>query len=204
MTGDATPKAREKTSRLVYVLTEIAHERAGGHRVPLARDARSFTIVIERGDTVDVRSVMIPARILHPGMIVREVFLECGRVQVQALPFGDETGRVTGRVTLKNILRLSCLPEYVVELAPLLSSKMSCVEDAEAKAREILCAPIEPYVQDMPKTIASAEPLIKALAIMEKSDTSYIFVVDDGIYQGVITIQGIAAKMSDLEPCVPA
>jgi CBS domain-containing protein len=46
--------------------------------------------------------------------------------------------------------------------------------------------------------IGSAEPAIKALAIMEKNDTSYLFVVDDGEYQGIVTIQGIAAKMSEM------
>ena len=46
--------------------------------------------------------------------------------------------------------------------------------------------------------VASA-PLIKALAFMEQNDTSYIFVVDEGIYRGIITIQGIAAKMTEFE-----
>ncbi len=88
----------------------------------------------------------------------------------------------------------------MVEMAPLLGQQMSCVENAEAKAREILCNPVEPYVQQMPKTIASSAPLIKALAFMEKNDTSYIFVEDDGEYKGIITTQGIAAAMSELEP----
>jgi hypothetical protein len=36
---------------------------------------------------------------------------------------------------------------------------------------------------------------------MEKHDTSYIFVVDEGVYRGTITIQGIAASMSELDAC---
>jgi len=150
-----------------------------------------------------VRSVMVETQIARPGMTVRELFEECGRAQVQALPFAEDGSRITGRVTLKNILRVSCLPDYVVEMAPLLSSKLSCVENAEDKAREILCNPVEPYVQGLPKTISSSAPLIKALAMMERGDTSYIFVVDDGVYMGMITIQGIAASMSKLEVCIP-
>lgn len=151
---------------------------------------------------MDVESVMIRTEIAHPGMMVREMFQVCGRAGVQALPFAENGGRITGRVTLKNILRLSCLPQYVVDMAPMLNSAMSCVENAEDKAREILCTPVEPYVQGVHQSIVSDAPLIKALALMEAHDTSYIFVVDDGLYRGIITIQRIAASMAELEVCV--
>lgn len=155
------------------------------------------------GGAMTVESVMISTTTAHPGMAVRDLFDICGRDHVQALPFVDADGKITGRVTLKNILRVSCLPEFLVEMAPLLTSKLSCVESAEEKAREIICNPIEPYVQGPHQSISSNAPLIKALALMEKNDTSYIFVVDDGSFRGVITIQGIAAKMSELAVCVP-
>ncbi len=152
---------------------------------------------------MDVESVMIKTEIAHPGMMVHELFHACGDAGVQALPFADDGVHVTGRVTLKNVLRLSCLPQYVVDMAPMLNSAMSCVEHAEDKAREILCTPVEPYVQGLHKSIASDAPLIKALALMEAHDTSYIFVVDDGLYRGLITIQRIASSMAGLEVCVP-
>lgn len=158
---------------------------------------------VEGGGAMTVESVMIFTATAHPGMTVRDLFDICGRDHVQALPFVNADGEITGRVTIKNILRVSCLPDYIVEMAPLLTSKLSCVESAEEKAREVICNPIEPYVQGRHQSIASDAPLIKALALMEKSDTSYIFVVDDGVFRGVITIQGIAEKMSELAVCVP-
>jgi CBS-domain-containing membrane protein len=153
------------------------------------------------GDRMDMTSVMIETDVAHSGMLVREFFKACGQAQVQALPYLDEAGRVTGRVTLKNVLRLSCLPQHVVELAPMLNPNMSCVDHAEDKARQMLCCPIEPFVQGQHETISSDAPLIKALALMEKHDTSYIFVVDDKVYRGTVTIQGIAASMSHLAAC---
>ena len=152
---------------------------------------------------MNVESVMIQTATAHAGMAVRDLFEACGSAGVQALPYCDASGRITGRVTLKNVLRRSCLPEYVVEMAAVLNASMSCVEGAEDKAREILCCPIEPYVQPVHKTITSDAPLIKALALMEKNDTSYIFVADDGKYRGVVTVQGIAASMSELALCIP-
>ncbi len=147
---------------------------------------------------VTIEQILSPTGIIQPGMVVRDLFLECGRAQVQALPYQDAKGRLCGRITLKNVLRVSCLPEYMVSLASLLGPQLSCVGSAEAKAREILGNPVEPYVQNLPKTIDSSAPLIKALAFMEQNDTSYIFVVDDGKYRGTITIQGIAAKMTEM------
>jgi hypothetical protein len=153
---------------------------------------------------VTIEKIMVPTQLIKPGMVVRDLFLECGRAQVQSLPFADESGRLKGRITLKNVLRVSCLPEYMVSLAALLGPQLSCVEHAEEKARQILRNPVEPYVQSLPKTIVSTAPLIKALAFMEQNDTSYIFVVDEGVYRGIITIQGIAAKMTEFETATVA
>jgi CBS domain-containing protein len=168
-------------------MTENLHEREAS--------------VPERDDPVmDMESVLIPTIVVRPGMRVREVFVECGRAQVQALPYVDQDGRLAGRITLKNVLRVSCLPEHIVELAALLGPRLSCVGNAAAKAREILRSPVDPYVQELHRTISSSAPLIKALALMEQQDTSYLFVVDDGVYRGVVSIQGLAARMSELEP----
>jgi hypothetical protein len=150
---------------------------------------------------VDLHSALIKTAVIRPGMLVRDVFIECGRAHVQSLPYVDESGKLTGRLTLKNIMKFSCLPEYMVELADLLGNQMSCVDNAELKAQQVICSPVEPHVRELGDTIPSAEPLIKALAVMERNDTSYIFVVDDGIYKGTVTIQGIAHQMTASGEC---
>ncbi len=148
-----------------------------------------------------VRDTIIRTAVVRPGMPVRDVFAECGRCHVQALPFVDGNGRITGRVTLKNIMKLACLPEYMVEMAPVLGKFLSCVDHAEEKVVEILCTPVDKFVREAGHTITSGDPAIKALAMMERFDTSYIFVVDEGEYQGIITVLSIAAKMSELAEC---
>ncbi|MDM8545866.1 CBS domain-containing protein [Candidatus Venteria ishoeyi] len=154
--------------------------------------------------TMDIQSVLIPTIIIHPGMYVRDVFTECGKLNIHALPYYNEKGKLSGRLTLKNIMKFSCLPEHMIELAHLLGNQMSCIENAEAKAQEIICNPVEPYVRELSETISAKEPLIKALAMMEKNETSYIFVVDEeGEYKGLVTIQGIARVMSSLGKICP-
>ena len=125
-------------------------------------------------------------------MTVREVFTECGRANLPALPFCTRSGRITGRVTLKNILKTSCLPEYMIVSARILGEEMSCMEDIASKAIQLLDTPVDPYVQEPALSLGSEAPAIKALAMMEQNDTSYLFVVDEGQYQGAVTIQSLA------------
>ncbi|MES9834473.1 MAG: CBS domain-containing protein [Candidatus Thiodiazotropha sp. DIVDIV] len=148
-----------------------------------------------------VSDVLIRTKVVKNGMLVRDVFAECGRAHVQSLPFIDGHGKISGRVTLKNIMEFSCLPEHMVDMAPLLGSFLSCVNNAEEKVKEVLCSSVDKYVRDAGQFINSGAPAIKALAFMEKNDTSYIFVVDEGQYMGIVTIQGIAARMSEMAEC---
>ena len=60
-----------------------------------------------------VRDAIIHTRVVRPGMPVRDVFDECGRVHVQALPFVDSDGKLTFRVTLKFGRKIACLPRLL-------------------------------------------------------------------------------------------
>ncbi len=132
------------------------------------------------------------------GMQVRDVFRHCLHTRVQALPFCDEEDRITGRVTLKYIINQSILPEYMAELAHLLGPRMTSFEDLEGQLAEVFARPVEPYVQEPHASIPRRTPLMKALAVMEHHDTSYLFVVEDRRYQGTLTITGIATWMLKL------
>ncbi len=79
--------------------------------------------------------------------------------------------------------------------------EMSCMEDIEARAKQLLCVPVDPYVQEPALFLSPEAPAIKALAIMEQNDTSYLFVVDKGQYQGAVTIQSLAKMLIQLDQC---
>lgn len=146
-----------------------------------------------------VKQVMIPTRVARAGMTVREVFQECSRANTPSLPFCDDDGRIRGRVTLKNILRRSCLPDFMVELAMVLGEQLSHMQDMATETTHLLDGPVDSYVQEPHIWITSDSPAVKALALMEQSDTSYIFVVDSGNYLGVVTIPGLAGALSGFE-----
>ena len=140
--------------------------------------------------------ILIVTRVARPGMLVRDVFRQCLSSRVQSLPYRDEAGRIAGRVTLKHIANRSIVPEYVAQLALVVGDRLSTFEEMERRLPEVFDHRVEAYVQEPHASIPSATQLMKALAIMEHYDTSYLFVIDEGTYRGTITIQGIAAWMT--------
>jgi CBS domain-containing protein len=146
-----------------------------------------------------IDQIMIPTKTATRDMSVREFVMECTRANTPGLPFTTPSGRISGRITLKNIFKLSCLPEYIVETARILGDQLTCMDDVEGKTQQMMESPVEPFVQEPHLTIKSDAVAIKALAMMEQDDTSYIFVVDDGQYRGVVTIQSLARKLATLD-----
>jgi hypothetical protein len=79
-----------------------------------------------------------------------------------------------------------------VEMAPILGEQISHVRNIDSLAEQLLDSRIEPFIQTPHASITSASSAVKALALMEKVDSSYLFVIDEGRYQGVVTIQSLS------------
>lgn len=151
---------------------------------------------------MNVQQVLIPTTVARAGMSVREFLRECSKANTPGLPFCDDDGRIVGRITVKNILKCSCLPEYLVQTARVLGEQISSVQDMEAIAEQLLKDSAERYLQAPHISITSASSATKALAMMEHSDTSYLFVVDEGQYQGVVAIHCLADHLAHhVHPC---
>ena len=145
---------------------------------------------------MNVEQVLISTKVAKAGMTVREFFEECDRANIPGLPFCDADEQIIGRVTLKNVLKHGCLPEYVVELAHVLGEQISNLQDVEAEAAQLLNSMVDQYKQEPHLSLTSASSAVKALAMMEREDTSYIFVVDEGRYKGVVTIHRLASILA--------
>jgi CBS-domain-containing membrane protein len=139
-----------------------------------------------------LRDIMITTKTATSDMKVREFVIECTRAGIPALPYTTASGRIRGRVTLKNVLKVTYLPEYIVDSARFLGDQLFKIKDIGAKTNQMMENSVEIFMQDPHLTIKSDAAAFKALAMMEQDDTSYIFVVDDGQYRGVVTIQSLA------------
>lgn len=138
---------------------------------------------------MDLKSITVATGVARAGMTVRQIFEECIRAHTPGLPFCDDHGLVTGRVTLKYILKRQYLPEHLVAMARVLGEHESDVEDMELLAKQLFENRIDSYLQRPHASLTSASSIVKALALMEKLDTGYLFVIDEGQYTGVVTLQ---------------
>jgi CBS-domain-containing membrane protein len=146
-----------------------------------------------------IDQIMIATKTATRDMSVREFVIECTRANTPGLPFTTPSGRISGRVTLKNVIKKSCLPDYIVETARILGDQLNCLDYIEGKTKEMMDSTVESFVQEPHLTIKSDAAALKALAMMEQNDTSYIFVMDDGHYRGVATIQSLARKLASID-----
>jgi CBS domain-containing protein len=140
---------------------------------------------------MNLKQITVHSKVARAGMTVREVFEECTRAHILGLPVCDDQGRVSGRVTIKHILKRYCLPDYLVEMASILGEQISHVQDMDRMSQQLLDSRIDAYIQHPHASITSTSSAVKALALMEKIDSSYLFVTDEGKYQGVVTLQSL-------------
>ena len=84
-------------------------------------------------------------------------------------------------------------------LARVVGDHLATFEEMERRLPAVFDRRVEDHVQEPHASIDSNARLMKALAVMERYDTSYLFVIDGGACRGTITIQGIAAWMVRLD-----
>jgi predicted transcriptional regulator len=142
-----------------------------------------------------LREVMILTSIAHAGMTVGEVFQECVNKGVSGLPYRDEQGAVIGRVSMRHVFREKCIPRDVVDGAHLLGDEIPHLELLDIEKCHILSQPVEPFLLTTIPSLNPGSPVIKAVAIMEQYNSSYLFIIDEGVYQGTVTRSGIASLL---------
>lgn len=145
---------------------------------------------------MNLMEIIKPANPAHAGMTVADVLSECVARDVPGLPFCGGHGHIEGRISVRHIFRETCVPHDVVYGAHLLGDDIAHLNMEEIGIREVLARPVEPYVLEDVATLTMHSPLVKAMAIMEKFNSSYLFVLDDEErYNGVVTRLGIARQM---------
>lgn len=143
----------------------------------------------------ELMSIAINTGVARPGMTVGEVFEECVRKNVPGIPFCDNEDRFLGRVSIRHTLKSTCIPQYIVDAASFLGDHLNNVSIADSLSKKILSLPVDNFVLEDMATISPVAPVVKALAVMEKYNTGYIFLIDKGVYKGIVTRMGIARLM---------
>lgn len=134
---------------------------------------------------------------MRKGMTLLDFFEECTHQRVPGVPFVDEYEHVVGRISLRDVFKRLAIPDNVVKVAHFLGDRTEKLELPELKVREILALPVEDFVLETIPNVSPQSGIIKALAIMEMFNSSYIFLTDNDKYLGVVTRMVIARRMMD-------
>lgn len=143
--------------------------------------------------------IIVRTGVAKAGMTIGQVFKECVSHNVPGIPYCDENGRVAGRISIRHTLKISATPGYMVGVAHLLGDNIHHLSTSKIEVKKLMDMPAEKFVLGNIAAVTSASPIVKALAIMEKFNTGYIFLIDSGIYKGIVTRMGIAKLMLQSE-----
>ncbi|MGB5734877.1 MAG: hypothetical protein WBM40_10600 [Thiohalocapsa sp.] len=135
--------------------------------------------------------LIIPTAVATPGMKVETLFRECAATQVPGIPFRDASGRITGKASIRHVLKMSCIPDYMVKHAALLGDTLSSLKMPAEKARTLLQLDVDPFILPDVASVGRDAAVAKVLAVMERHDTTYLFVLNGDDYHGCISIMGI-------------
>lgn len=144
---------------------------------------------------MSLSDLAIPTAVATPGMTVAELFRECVRVQMPGIPFRDASGRITGKASIRHILKMTCLPDYLTRHSHMLGDDIAHLRLPEIFGREILGRGIDDFILPALPRVNPGAPVTKALAIMEKEDTTYIFILDGDVYHGAVSIMSLAQHL---------
>lgn len=140
----------------------------------------------------------VPTEVAFPGMTVRELFKACVKANVAGLPFRTADGEFVGKASIRYVLREVYIPQAMIEHANLLGDTITGLRLPMVSEPAMLDMSIDDFVLSDAATITPLSPLAKALAVMEKHDTTYAFIIDDERrYHGTLSIVSLARRLLD-------
>ncbi|MBT4837896.1 MAG: CBS domain-containing protein [Methylococcales bacterium] len=148
---------------------------------------------------MNLKNILIPSGVARPGMLIKDAFSLCVKHNVPGLPYIDAQGKLAGRVSIRHIFKVNCIPDFMVDHAHLLGDSLGCINISKEHALTVTDLPVDNFVINNVVTITPASPVVKALAVMEKSDVTYIFVMENEQFLGTVTIMGVAKLMLEMK-----
>jgi len=148
---------------------------------------------------VKLINMVVPTGVISYGSTVADAFRECLRCNVQGIPFVDSEGRILGRFSIHNTIKRYCISNIMIMEADTLGDDLGDLTLQDNDTSKMLSQPVDHFIQSEVVTIHSDSPCIKAMALMEKHDTTFLFVVDGETYKGIVNVQAIAKRMMQVE-----
>ena len=126
---------------------------------------------------------------------MRDFFKEAVRCNVPGLPYVDDRDRIVGRISIRDVYKHIAVPDSILRLADAMGDQTDRLDLPEMKVLEALNMPVEDCLLGNIPSVSPSSAIVKALALMEVHNTSYIFLIEDGVYKGVVTRMVVAKRM---------
>jgi len=134
---------------------------------------------------------------MRHGMTLRDFFQESVRCNVPGLPYVNEQDQIVGRISIRDVYKCIAVPDSLLRIADAMGDgeQMSNLELPEIEVLHIMDSPVENFLLEKIPSVSPRSSVVKALALMEVHNSSYIFLIEDGQYEGVVTRMIIAERM---------
>jgi CBS domain-containing protein len=134
---------------------------------------------------------------MRHGMTLRDFFQETVRCNVPGLPFVDENDQIVGRISIRDVYKSIAVPDSLLRIADAMGDgeQISKLDLPEIEVLKTMASPVENYLLEKIPAVSPRSSVVKALALMEVHNSSYIFLIEDGKYEGVVTRMIIAERM---------
>jgi len=135
--------------------------------------------------------------LMRHGMTLRNFFQEAVRCNVPGLPYVDAQDHIVGRISIRDVYKRIAVPDNLLTIADAMGDgdQIGNLDLPEMKVLELMASPVENYLLEKIPSVSPRSSIVKALALMEVHNSSYIFLIEDGRYEGVVTRMEIAERM---------
>jgi len=138
---------------------------------------------------------LVQTRVTRPGMSIGEALNICVESGLPGIPFVNADGQLAGRFSVRHTFLVHSLPSDMVEGAHLIGHKALHLEHSDEHYAELFQRPIDELILEKAACLAPDAQVTKAMAMMEKFNSSYLFLVDNEHYLGVVTRLGLTKAL---------
>jgi len=142
-----------------------------------------------------LQRLAIMTGVIRKGMTLRDFFQEAVRCNVPGLPYVDDRDRIVGRISIRDVYKRIAVPDSFLRLADAMGDQTDSLDLPEMEVMEALALPVENCLLENIPSVSPRSSIVKALALMEVHNSSYIFLIEDGEYEGVVTRMVVARRM---------
>ncbi len=134
---------------------------------------------------------IVETPVAHHGMLIGEALRICVDCDVPGIPYVDEQGKITGRFSVRNVFLVSSLPLDMIKGAHLIGHEALHLDLSKDHYEKVFGQKVDPQILEDVACLSPQAQITKAMALMEKFNSSYLFVIDEGQYLGVVTRLGL-------------